>query len=158
MSYGVSLLHDKTYGSSLTWTLPVSTTAQDPSDDISGYIGIMKCEYITYIMWTVAVSSTKFSILLLYMRLFTQLRKSRWIIRILFGIVICWTVITVGEHSRKPLHSPTDGRNIRWSDIHSRANLFPPIGMNFSLKKPAHCLGIPIGSMLLHILSLIYLY
>lgn len=139
MSYGVSVLHDKPYGSSLTRTLPVSTTAQDPSDDISGFIGIMKCEYITNIMWTVAVSSTKFSILLLYMRLFSQLRKSRWIIRILFCIVICWAAFGVGKHPLNPFHSPTYGMNIRLSDRYSRANLFPPIGMILRLKKPAHC-------------------
>ena len=157
MSYGVSLLQDKPYGSSLTWTLPVSTTVQEAPDDISALIRLMKCQYIANIIWTVAVSSTKFSILLLYMRLFTQLRKARWTIRILFCIVICWAVIGVGEHSRKPFHPPTYGMNIRLSDAYSRANLFPPIGM-ILLKKPAHCLGIPTGSILLRMLLLIYSY
>ena len=148
----------KPYGSLLTRTLPVSTTVQEPPDDISALIGIMECQYIANIIWTVAVSSIKFSILLLYMRLFTQLQNSRWTIRILFCIVICWAVIGVGEHSRKPFRSPTYGMNIRLSDPYSRANQFPPIGMILCLKKPAHCLEIPTGNILLRMLSLIYSY
>ena len=64
---------------------------------ISTFIKIRKCNYIANLFWIVAISSTKFSILLLYMRLFTQRRKSRWVIRILFCIVTCWAVIGVGD-------------------------------------------------------------
>ena len=136
----------------------MSTTIQKAPADISVLTRIMECVYIADIIWTVAVLSTKFTILLLYMRLFAQLRKSRWIIRILFCIVICWTVVGVCEHSRKPFHSPTYSMNIRLSDTYTRANLSPPLGMIFCLKKPAHCLGIPMGNMLLRMLSLIYSY
>ena len=153
MSYGVSLLHDKPYGSSLTWTLPVSTIFQG---DYS-LVEYLKCAYIAKFAWIVAISSTKLSILFLYMRLFTQLPKSRWIIRILFCIVICWAVIGVGEHYLQHSQSPTYDVTVRFPWVYSSASLFPPIG-NFERKKPARCWYIPTGSILLRMLSLIYSY
>ena len=100
LSYGVNLLDDKSYGSLLIWALPVSTRVEEPPDSVSALTRILKCAFIANLIWIVTLSSTKLSILLLYMRLFAQRVRSRWASRIFVSIVICWGVIGVGEHFR----------------------------------------------------------
>lgn len=135
----------------------MSMINRESSDEVFPVSEALKCTYIATIIWIVAISFTKLSILLLYMRLFTQLPKSRWIIRTLFGIVICWAVIAVGEHYLQHSQSPTHDVIIRCSYVYSPASLFPPFGI-FDMKKTAQCWYIRTGSILSPMLSLIYSY
>ena len=100
MLSGVSLPHNKPYSNVLTQTLPVSTlkAEEGSNDDSAAFVVLQKCEFVTILLLTIALAFTKLSIVLLCMRLFTQSKNLRWIIRLLLFVVFCWSVIGDGDH------------------------------------------------------------
>lgn len=62
---------------------------------------LFKGTYILAILWTVAITLVKFSILLLYLRLFEKSKIARWTIRALMGVVSLWGILVVSINSEQ---------------------------------------------------------
>lgn len=59
---------------------------------------LLKGAYIVENLWTVAITLIKFSVLLLYLRLFANFKVARWTIRALMGVVSLWGIVVVSTN------------------------------------------------------------